>query len=501
MSNIQAGGTVVGFPFIGPTGGTRNLLFGLNMSGAEFATPNFPSAADWSYIASKGVTFVRLPVAWENLLTTVGGGTLAATYLANLKTAIAGAHAVGIGVIVDLHNFGAYTAAAQWGSTVTYAGNSGTAATGVSFLGNGITSANFANIWTLLTTALTTGGVPLPGIIGYGLMSEPSQNVVGSTNNLIVYPNGFANTIGTQNWQPGNSGTVTQLAAGTNPIAGYGPAWQLNNPASNGQITQTVNFANAQQTFSLYAKGTGSPQIYFNVAGSNIGSGTFTLTSSFQRFSDTWTPSAGSQALGITVFSGTAVTIANAQLELGASATTYNPNNYLSYAQAAITAIRAVDAATPIYVCGAVVSAAYTWPWVNWEIATLTGGNIIPEAHQYFDVAPPGVGTGQYLSTYTAFGATPTSGVTEVAPYVTWLGTVSMTGLLGELGVPNNTTDNNAAWLPLQKNVFANLRTNMVKATMWNYRNSGSDPSHTDFLNVAPQSGVDDPRLLQMLAQ
>ena len=57
----------------------RNLRFGVNLSGAEYSPGNgqvFPTAGDFSYLASKGVTFVRLPIAWEQLANVLSGRSL-----------------------------------------------------------------------------------------------------------------------------------------------------------------------------------------------------------------------------------------------------------------------------------------------------------------------------------------------------------------------------------------------------------------------------------------
>ena len=115
-------------------------------------------------------------------------GALATTYLNSIKAAIDAGAANGIGVMVDLHNFGAYANAAQWNSTVTYAGNVGVAATGVSFLGDAtLTQAAFVDVWTKLSTAL----VGRAGLAGYGLMNEPIGTV---GTNLFAAPNYFGPT-------------------------------------------------------------------------------------------------------------------------------------------------------------------------------------------------------------------------------------------------------------------------------------------------------------------
>jgi hypothetical protein len=89
---------------------TQTGLLGVNISGPEFAPWNgqkFPTSADFAYLASKGVTFVRMPIAWGSLQPTLAAA-LDTTYLGKIQTAIAAAHANGISVIVDLHNSGSY---------------------------------------------------------------------------------------------------------------------------------------------------------------------------------------------------------------------------------------------------------------------------------------------------------------------------------------------------------------------------------------------------------
>jgi hypothetical protein len=480
-------------------GNSRNALFGINVSGAEYSAPNWPTSGDWSYLAGKGISFARLPIAWENIQTTLGGA-LNATYLANLKTAIAGAQANGIGVNVDLHNYSNYVDATHWGSgcsagsgCITVGGDAGTLATGVSYLGNGVTAANFANVWSQIATAL----VGTPGLSGYDLMNEPFYSV---GTNLIPSPNGFGNPIGSQPWINYQGANPTVLASGTNPLgATYGPAWTISGGTGNGEVYQPLTYGSGAYVLSCYAKTTSGTVTGFLELGAPLTN--FTATTSWQRFNVTATPGAGASYLGVGVIAAAAtIQVANCQLETGTTPTTYIPNPYLAYAQAAITAIRAVDAVTPIKINGFNLGNACEWPWINWELGTqLTGGNLIFEAHQYFDgtVAQCG-GGGAYAGTYTSYSSTSTAGVQEIAPYLSWCQTVAVSCYLGELNVPNNATDNNAAWLPLQANVFANLRTNGIPATLWYYGSNGWNSGDT--LNVAPLVGVDDPRLTQMLA-
>ncbi len=481
---------------------TQTGLLGVDISGTEFPSYSFPSASDWSYLASKGITFVRLPIAWENLQPTLGG-SFNSTYLTALENAITTAHSYNIGVIVDLHNFGAYANSSVWGSSVYYAGNAGTAATGVSFLGNGITTGNFTNLWTTLSTALAGR----PGLIGYALMNEPSQNIAGT--NLLFAPNGFADGIGSQPWGTINGAVVTQLATGTNPLGStYGPAWSLTSGTGFGAVLQYYNYSNVPYTLSCYAKTTSGTDSNFQLLIANSGSGTSpsSVTTSWQRFTHTATPSAGSANVGpyLNETSGHTIDIADCQLEQASSASTYQPNPYLPYAQAAITAIRAVDSSTPIYVNGMTDGDAYQWPWVNWELATLTGGNLVFEAHQYFDGSvSQGGGGGNYSGTYSSYSITSSAGVQEVAPFESWLASTTESGYVGEYAIPNNSKGDQSSWLTLQNLFLQNLIQNNIPSTMWFYGASGIQSSNT--LNIATSTtannGSDDPRLLQMLQQ
>jgi hypothetical protein len=487
----------LGFGKAGNAGSSKtNFRFGVNLSGAEFAPGSgqtFPSTTDASTLAALGVTFVRIPIAWESLQPTLNAA-LNVTYLNNLKSAISTFKAVGINTIVDLHNFAHWASATVWNTTVTYAGNVGVGLAGVQVFGDGtLTSAAFADVWTRLATAL----VGTAGLIGYDIMNEPA-NIAGNPN-LLNGPGylGSGNPVGAP-WFNFNTGSMTQLAAGTNPIAGLQPAWKMSNSNFYG-LAQSFSFAASQYTISCYAKAeSGTIPFFFQCGGNDNSATPLTATTSWQRFSFTTTASAGGNNAGIIINTGTAgnLDVANFQLELAATPSTYVPNPFQSYAQAAITAIRAVDATTPIHVNGNNFNQASVWPYLNWDYVGLTGGNLIYHAHQYFD-GPDGVGGGgNYSSTYTAQGVNPNSGVNDVTPFLNWLTTTGTTGFLGEFGVPNNATDNNPAWLPLQVNFLQALAAANIKGTQWFYGSNGIQPGN--ILNIG--AVANDPRLIQMLS-
>jgi hypothetical protein len=116
---------------------------------------------------------------------------------------------------------------------------------------------------------------------------------------------------------------------------------------------------------------------------------------------------------------------------------TYQPNTYLTYAQAAVTAIRAVDSAAPIYIQGYQTGyTGATWSYYNWDMLSLTGGGLIFENHNYFD-GPQAFGDGgTYGGTFTSYSIDTQSGVQQVGNFVQWLQTVGARGQVGEFQVP-----------------------------------------------------------------
>jgi aryl-phospho-beta-D-glucosidase BglC (GH1 family) len=107
-------------------------------------------------------------------------------------------------------------------------------------------------------------------------------------------------------------------------------------------------------------------------------------------------------------------------------------------AQAATSAIRAVDSATPIIIPGYGWSSA--WGWDTWagsdDLKTLIdpGNNLIFAAHQYFDSDT----TGTYKSTDPLPANPLTRGEALLSPFINWLRANGKRGLIGEIGVPSD---------------------------------------------------------------
>ncbi|MCC4602091.1 glycoside hydrolase family 5 protein [Xanthomonas melonis] len=90
---------------------------GVNLSGAEFNSRKkpgtlfkdytYPSAADFSYFAGKGMNTIRLPFLWERVQPTLNG-PLDQTQLGLIRKSLAAAKANKQVLILDLHNYAKY---------------------------------------------------------------------------------------------------------------------------------------------------------------------------------------------------------------------------------------------------------------------------------------------------------------------------------------------------------------------------------------------------------
>lgn len=152
--NVAGGSEIVVNQTIAP----GSFAMGVNLDGMEYgkagAVQNVnyvvPSLSELKYYASHGVTLIRLPISWETLQTKLDG-PLTASYLFNIKTVLADAASLGMKVIVDLHNFGAYN--------------------GVKLGTANVTDSEFAEVWK--ETSATLKGSP--GLAGYDIMNEPNN--------------------------------------------------------------------------------------------------------------------------------------------------------------------------------------------------------------------------------------------------------------------------------------------------------------------------------------
>lgn len=156
---------------------------GINVAGAEFAFPadassstysnvnpgvygthwTYPSEATLRYLASRGITTVRLPIRWERVQPQLGGA-LDTAELRRLTDTLAQARDAGLGVIVDVHNYAGYYL------------HDGTKGVRRSIGSAEVTNARFTDLWLRLSRALRSHNA----VAGYGLMNEPVGMIGGA---------------------------------------------------------------------------------------------------------------------------------------------------------------------------------------------------------------------------------------------------------------------------------------------------------------------------------
>lgn len=191
------------------TGGSTSTIVGaggrgINGAGGEFpenlpgvynSNYRYPSLAEINAWAGYGHRVLRLPFRWERVQPT-RNAVLDTTELGRIKTVVAGAHAAGMNVLLDVHNYARYV--------------QGTRTDGVGgtdlVLGQGLPEADLVDLWTRLSDEFAT----TPGIFGYGLMNEPHDlaPIVGT----FTGSSRFTFNDGVQGWIP--EGTATASAVG-----------------------------------------------------------------------------------------------------------------------------------------------------------------------------------------------------------------------------------------------------------------------------------------------
>ena len=159
-------------------GQPASRLRGLNVAGAEFATPVdepsspfsnanaglygrdylYPSQESLAYLAARGISFVRLPLRWERLQPRLGHA-LDRDEQRRLLSCVARARAAGLEVVLDVHNYGAYYLfSPSRDEGVRRAVGS-----------RHVSNAHFANLWLQLSRMFKRNAT----VVGYGLMNEP----------------------------------------------------------------------------------------------------------------------------------------------------------------------------------------------------------------------------------------------------------------------------------------------------------------------------------------
>jgi endoglucanase len=145
------------------------MLAGVNLAGAEFGTnllpgvygkdyiyPNHPAFNTLDYWASRGLTFIRMPFAWERMQRSIGGD-LDASELALMDAFMDDAHARGMSVLLDCHNYAYYRL--NLGDQQTKIGTSPS-----------VPETSLGDLWKKLALRYKDH----PALFGYDIMNEPS---------------------------------------------------------------------------------------------------------------------------------------------------------------------------------------------------------------------------------------------------------------------------------------------------------------------------------------
>lgn len=136
---------------------TVTVFRGVNLAGAEFGSNlpgiygvdyTMPTTTELDYFHAKGLNLIRLPLKWERLQNAVNG-PLSSNDIGLLDQFISDAHARGMYVIIDVHNYGRY-----YGNVI------GTSAVPISA---------YADLWSKLAAHYEG----MPGVWGYDIMNEP----------------------------------------------------------------------------------------------------------------------------------------------------------------------------------------------------------------------------------------------------------------------------------------------------------------------------------------
>jgi endoglucanase len=134
--------------------------------GDGYGPVNEPQSS-YTYLASRGLKLIRLQIGWGSLQTTLGG-SLNASYLADIHTEVNRIHAAGMSTILDMQSSGRWPD--DTGSSYVWGGDGG----------NNITEAQAADIWVKLSSEFKND----PGVIAYDIVNEPYEQQSGNSTYL-----------------------------------------------------------------------------------------------------------------------------------------------------------------------------------------------------------------------------------------------------------------------------------------------------------------------------
>jgi endoglucanase len=142
-----------------------------------------------------------------------------------------------------------------------------------------------------------------------------------------------------------------------------------------------------------------------------------------------------------------------------------NDATWVSYAQAAITAIRGTGATEPIIVCGVAWASPVNYGTTNPTLHTLTDSlnKLVFSAHSYPD--PDGSGTHYSWAECAAGGTTVNTLANRIADFGNWLTAHGLRGYIGETNVGND----DANWDTTLDNALSYCQGQGIPVSLWLY--------------------------------
>lgn len=463
------------------------VVRGINLSGAEF-TPDaahlpglhgtdysYPTKADLTHVAGRRHRMVRLPIRWERIQPVLLGA-LRISELSRLLSTIDLAHALGLEILVDVHNYARFTrSAVDGGATLV--------------LGDGVlTTAHLVDLWSRLSTALKGR----PGILGYGLMNEPHDLPAGTASLKDPIPvNSFTET--TESWS-GEADAVVSLSADpgtcrlgpgalriTRDLVVAAPHVRANDNGSLGLSARNGTSLTAWVLVPANAPGDAwDAHLEMQDADYRWTAGPEVAVTPGRWTQLRYTPSEavwlGHRAIGVQL---------STRLAAPATATVYldtieqgfdsppppEARQWEQATQACVAAVRQNSDLTTIFVPGYAYQSAKSWPgnhprpWVQDPAE-----RVVYEAHYYFDRD----NSGTYQHSYAAenadaqgrgYSSLSHRAVSELNQFLDWCVAHSVRGFIGELGWEN--TRDVALWNAVGTDLYAALDAANVGAACW----------------------------------
>jgi hypothetical protein len=434
-----------------------------------------PTLAGLQNLKARGLNVVRLPFLWERIQGTLNG-PLETAYLGYLLQAMRDAHTAGLKVIIDMHNYAAYTTA---GIPARLGSNSGP------------TIAQYQDVWTKLSTAIQADADAKAALYAYDIMNEPfgMPDTIGSITNagatkiadFTATDDGWSAEGGTAAYSASFGGSMkaslttgassyvifgigknffspTPTAGSTIRIRGFMPA-NVQGTFPRIRLTTLVNFTGTQYPPKEIPRGEAF-EVSFTPTGADWTGVTGIIVEAIVNDVD----GSGPYELYINDISqGTAIA--------GKS----DEALWEEFSQAGVDAIRANADNSAIMIEGYDFASASKWA-INHPTKWITDpqNKIIYQAHTYMDAN----NSGSYANSYavdnaTAMGngytSTADRAVQQVKVFTDWVTAQGVKGFIGELGWPNshyNPTDYQD-WDAAGNAVLTHLDSVNMGATMW----------------------------------